>query len=632
MALFIFFIKNRQKIVCGIVGIKKFKSNPTKADEMRVENALPTQHHRGPDHSTSFTVGNTVLGHNRLAIIDTKERSNQPFLDPSGRYSIIYNGEIYNYQELKNDLLKLDYQFQTSSDTEVLLYHLIENGASGIQNLEGCFAFAFYDKEEDELLLVRDRMGINPVLFSIGEDQISFSSELNAFKWLIDKHDIDEVSLSHYFRFTYIPAPRTILRQVQKLIPGHYLRVKGADFDIVDYNKEEKESIDVDDYESLKTELRSRVERAVISRLNADVPLGTFLSGGVDSSIVSAIAADFKTELSTFSIGFEEHEFYDESRYAQQVAEHIGSRHHAITLSNERVTAELPDVLKTFDEPFADSSAIAMYFLSQEASKHLTVCLSGDGADELFGGYNKHSAFIKSKDPGMMLSLASKLVSENSDSSRSSWFSNKVRQLQKFKKLQSLKWPDNYWFLASFISEEDYTAILKTSKFELPALGIEESLDNMLRMDQQYVLPNDMLRKVDLMSMSSSLEVRVPFLDNEVVSFANALPETYKNDGKVGKKILKDAFSDLLPSEVFSRSKKGFEVPLTTWIQKAWNDITKEEWFDSANLSEQGLFRIEGIDKLRNKILSKNAGESAIQMWAFIVFQNWYDRWSEKLK
>ena len=618
--------------MCGIVGIKKFKSKPTKADELRVDNALPTQHHRGPDHSGSLNIGNTVLGHNRLAIIDTKERSNQPFLDSTGRYSIIFNGEIYNYQELKNALLKLNYQFQTSSDTEVLLYHLIEHGTDGIENLEGCFAFAFYDKEEDELLLVRDRMGINPVLFSIGEDQVSFSSELNAFKWLIDDHNIDDVALSHYFRFTYIPAPRSILRQVQKLMPGHFLRVQGADFDIVNYNKEEQVSLDLEDYDSLKKELRVRVERAVISRLNADVPLGTFLSGGVDSSIVSAIAADFKTELSTFSIGFEEHEFYDESKYAQQVAEHIGSRHHAISLSNDRVITELPQVLNNFDEPFADSSAIAMYFLSQEASKHLTVCLSGDGADELFGGYNKHTAFIKSKNPGLMLSLASKLVGDNRDSSRSSWYSNKVRQLQKFKKLQSLKWPDNYWFLASFISENEYKSILKRSIFELPELGQEESLNNFLRMDQTYVLTNDMLKKVDLMSMASSLEVRVPFLAREVISFANAIPEKYKNDGEVGKRILKEAFSDLLPQEVFSRSKKGFEVPLTIWIQESWSDVTKNEWFEESFIKSQNLFQINGVLSLRDKILSKNPGESAIQMWAYIVFQNWYDRWREKLK
>ena len=618
--------------MCGIVGIKKFNHTPVRGDHMRVENALLKQGHRGPDNLNFLVKGNTVLGHNRLAIIDTKERSNQPLSDLTGRYSIVFNGEIYNYQELKNDLLQSDYQFNTSSDTEVLLYHLIQNGEKGINDLEGCFAFAFYDSKNDELLLVRDRMGINPVLFSIGENQLSFSSELNAFKWLIDEHNIDEVALSHYFRFTYIPAPRTMLSQVQKLMPGHFLRVKGANFDIVNYKKEEQEQVEISDYESSKKELRNRIERAVISRLNADVPLGAFLSGGVDSSIVSAIAADFKTELSTFSIGFEEHEFYDESKYAQMVADHIGSNHHAITLSNDIVTDELPRILNSFDEPFADSSAIAMFFLSQKATQHLSVCLSGDGADELFAGYNKHGAFLKSKSPGFLLKLATRVIDGNKKGSRSSWLSNKIRQLQKFKKLQSLDWPDNYWFLASFIDEEDYSALLKTARFELPSFDRQDTLNAFLQMDQSYVLPNDMLKKVDLMSMANSLEVRVPFLDAEVVNFANAMSSDWKNDGKISKRILKDAFSDLLPEEVFSRSKKGFEVPLTTWIKQAWSNITKEEWFDQRFIEKQNLFQFQGVRNMKEKVFSKHPGESAIQMWAYIVFQNWYDRWSEKLK
>jgi len=617
--------------VCGIVGIKKFNTRSSKADELRIQNALPSQKHRGPDYSSCELMGNVALGHNRLAIIDTKERSNQPFKDKTGRYSIVFNGEIYNYQELKNDLLKRDYQFETSSDTEVLLFHLIENGIDGITDLEGCFAFGFYDNEEDELILVRDRMGINPLMFSIDEQQISFASELNSFKWLIDTHTIDESALANYFRFTYIPAPLTILKEVQKLMPGHYLKVKGADLDIVKYVEESKVEVPRD-YSTAKTELREKVERAVISRLNADVPLGTFLSGGVDSSIVSAIAADFKTELSTFSIGFDENKFYDESAYAQKVADHIGSKHHSILLSKENVLKELPELLNKFDEPFADSSCIAMYFLSENATKRLTVCLSGDGADELFGGYNKHTAFVRSKSPGLALNLLSRIAGKTKSNSRSSWLSNKIRQLKKFDLLSSLKWPDNYWYLASFLTEEEYSSLLNRSTFELPDYALDESLSSFLKYDQRFVLPNDMLKKVDLMSMANSLEVRVPFLDSEVVRFANSLPDSWKNDGRNGKKILKDAFSDLLPDEIFTRSKKGFEVPLTDWVRESWNEITEDRWFDKAFLKEQNLFRFEGVDVMKEQFFSKKPGESAIRVWAYIVFQNWYGRWNAKLK
>lgn len=618
--------------MCGIVGIKKINGSPSAGDEMRVKNALSTQHHRGPDYSGQITSGNVVFGHNRLAIIDTKERSNQPFLDSTGRYILIFNGEIYNYQELKNALLKKGVVFQTSSDTEVLLYHLIEHGEKGIQDLNGCFAFAFYDTIEDELLLARDRMGINPVLFAMQDDQLLFASELSAFQWLMDDFSINRDALKSYFRFTYVPAPYTMFNEVQKLLPGHYIRLKNSSFDIVNYCENRSVKLESHDYDELTKELRSKVERAVISRLNADVPLGTFLSGGIDSSIVSAIAADFKSELMTFSVGFEEDEFYDESKYAKMVADHIGSRHHAITLSNDYIQDELPSILDTFDEPFADSSAIAMYFLSQKASQHLTVCLSGDGPDELFAGYNKHTAFLKSKKPGILLSVAMRLVGANGDYGRSSWFANKVRQLKKFKKLVQLEWPKNYWFLASFTPAEILDSILEEGDENLPKFQQKESLNAFLKMDQRFVLPNDMLKKVDLMSMANSLEVRVPFLDKEVVEFANALPESMKHDGVSTKKIVRDAFADLLPSSVFSRSKKGFEVPLTKWILEGWSLITKEEWFEKEYIREQGLFKPNGIDRLRNQLHSNKPGESAIQIWAYIVFQNWYSRWSEKLK
>ena len=618
--------------MCGIIGLKKIKNNPSQADVKRIENALPTQAHRGSDTSGILTTGNTIFGHNRLAIIDVGERSNQPFQALSDRYTLIFNGEIYNFQQLKNDLLNRGYQFNTSSDTEVLINHMIEYGPEGINDLEGCFAFAFYDRVDDHLLIVRDRMGIKPVLFHIGKEEVCFSSELNAFKWLINEHEIDEVALTSFFRFTYIPAPKTILKNVQKLLPGHYLSVKGSTFDIINYNEKKQGIFKEKDDEKIEKELRLKVENAVISRLNADVPLGAFLSGGLDSSIVAAIAADFKTELATFSVGFEDHTFYDESKYAQMVAEHIGSRHYALNLTDDFVIGELPRILGRIDEPFADSSAIASFLVAQEASKFVTVCLSGDGADELFAGYNKHTAFQKLESPGFLLSLAAKLVRKDQRESRSSWFANKLRQLRKFKNLRSLNWPDNYWYLASFTSSEDVRLLLEKSSFELPKMAPEQSLSHFLKMDQQFVLPNDMLKKVDMTSMANSLEVRVPFLDREVVELANTLPDQYKNDGKLGKKILRKSFADLLPSEVLNRPKQGFEVPLKPWILKGWNNITLEKWFDDAYIKQQGLFKTEGVLRIKERAFEKKSGDEIIQLWSYIVFQNWYDRWSGKLK
>jgi asparagine synthase (glutamine-hydrolysing) len=361
--------------VCGIIGIKLFQGEPKKSDQTRVEKGLETQKHRGPDSTGLKILGTTVQGHNRLSIIDLKERSNQPFEDKTGRYSIIFNGEIYNYPELKNELLEEGFTFETSSDTEVLLYHLIQNGVEGIDSLDGCFAFAFYDSLEDELILARDHMGINPLLFSIQENEVLFASELHGFKYLLPNWSINTEALNDYFRFTYVPAPKTMLNEVQKLLPGHYLRIKGKDLDMVKYYQPESELDTEIKYEEAVEKTNKLVERAVIKRMNADVPLGTFLSGGLDSSIVSAIAADFKSELNTYSIGFKGNNYFDESEFAKKVADRIKSVHHAIQLEDVNVLDHLTDVLDSFDEPFADSSAIAMYFLSEKAKQNLTVCL-----------------------------------------------------------------------------------------------------------------------------------------------------------------------------------------------------------------------------------------------------------------
>ncbi|MEX1192058.1 MAG: asparagine synthase (glutamine-hydrolyzing) [Brumimicrobium sp.] len=617
--------------MCGIIGIKLFHQQPKKSDQSRVEKGLLSQQHRGPDFTAVNLFGKTVLGHNRLAIIDVNERSNQPFKDISERYSLVFNGEIYNYPELKNNLLGKGVVFNTSSDTEVLLYHLIENGENGIKDLNGCFAFAFYDKETDVLILARDHIGINPLLFSIQENELLFASELHAFKSMLNKWSINKTSLNDYFRFTYVPAPKTMLNEVQKLLPGHYLKVDGSDFDIVNYYTPQVSQNKDLNYPSTVEKLKKVVEQAVIKRLNADVPVGAFLSGGLDSSIVSAIAAGFKTELNTYSIGFKGNNFFDETVYANKVASHIGSNHHSIQLEEKNILNQLNKVLESFDEPFADSSAIAMYFLSREVKQKLTVCLSGDGADELFAGYNKHKAFLKSQKPNVLLRSATTILGGIDKGSRSGKMSNKFRQLSKFKTLLKQKWPEKYWFLATFIPYEDRSNLLKDYVESTPSLKIEsESLNNFLVADQKFILPNDMLKKVDLMSMKHSLEVRTPFLDKEVVDYANSLPEEFKFKNGIGKRLLRDAFKDMLPEEIFSRSKKGFEVPLQDWVSNGWDFIVNKKWFEKNFLEDQNLFNFQYVIGLKNKFFGKNPGESATIMWAYIVFQNWYSRWTEK--
>ncbi|RYM35691.1 asparagine synthase (glutamine-hydrolyzing) [Brumimicrobium glaciale] len=617
--------------MCGIVGLKKYFETPKDKDINRVKSAISCQTHRGPDNTSLEVFGRAILGHNRLAIIDLNERSNQPFYDVTGRYSIIFNGEIYNYPELKNDLLKKGVVFETSSDTEVLLYHIIENGTAGIDDLQGCFAFAFFDEQEDEMLLVRDHMGINPLLFSIQEDEVLFASELTAFKYLLNDSVINEDALNAYFQFTYVPAPDTMIVGVHKLLPGHYVKIKGKNVDVIEYYSVRNAPDIKIPYEEAVTEIKKKVENAVIKRLNADVPIGTFLSGGVDSSIVSQITADFKTSINTFSIGFVGNDFLDESEYAKNVAEHIGSSHFPIQLDKESVVKSFSTVLEAYDEPFADSSAVAMYFLSRAAKEQVTVCLSGDGADELFAGYNKHKAYIRSKHPGVLLKVASKVAGQMSGGNRRGKISNRIRQMKKFGVLLQQKWPNSYWMLAQFISKDRRDELLLVSK---PYKSIvdpgKESLQSFLMTDQQFVLPNDMLKKVDMMSMRNSLEVRTPFLDRDLVDFVNGLPDDYKYSEGVGKRILRDAFRDVLPDEVFSRSKKGFEVPLQDWIQSVWNNVVDESWFSKEYIEKQNVFSFNGVTQLKADFDKGEEEEATVTMWAFIVFQNWFERWTEK--
>lgn len=616
--------------MCGIVGLKKFYETPKDKDINAVKKALISQNHRGPDNTSLDVVGKSILGHNRLAIIDLNERSNQPFYDKSKRYSIVFNGEIYNYPELKNDLLKKEYVFETSSDTEVLLYHIIENGTAGIDQLQGCFAFAFYDQLEDEMLLVRDHMGINPLLFSIQEDEVLFASELTPFKYMLKETSINHAAMNAYFQFTYVPAPDTMIEGVHKLLPGHYMRIKGKNVDVLEYYSV-RNAVKVEmPYNEAVKEIRRKTENAVIKRLNADVPIGTFLSGGVDSSIVSRITADFKTSVNTFSIGFVGNDFFDESEYAKNVAEHIGSSHFPIQLDKESIVKSFQKVLDAYDEPFADSSAVAMYFLSREAKKQVTVCLSGDGADELFAGYNKHKAYIRSKKPGVLLKVASKFAQQLPGGGRTGKISNRIRQMKKFGVLLQEKWPDSYWMLAQFISKNRRDdLLLNSSPYKSKIEPGKESLQNFLMTDQQFILPNDMLKKVDMMSMNHSLEVRTPFLDRELVDFVNGLPDEYKYANGVGKRILRDAFRDVLPEEVFSRSKKGFEIPLHDWIGSVWSKVVKETWFSKEFIESQNLFSLNGVTLLKSDF-KEGEEEATVTMWAYIVFQNWFDRWTEK--
>ena len=444
--------------MCGITGIFAFNL-VGKFNMINLAAATMTLEKRGPDNQSLYSDQFVGLGHRRLSIIDTSAAAHQPMWDDSERYSIIFNGEIFNFQELKKELESKGVSFSTHSDTEVLLKLYIAEKEKCLNKLNGFFAFCIYDKQEQTLFLARDRYGIKPLLYLMDDDKFIFASEMKAMLSYGIEKDLDVTSLHTYLQLNYIPAPRTIFKKVKKLLPGHYLEVRRQKLEVkkyyqIPYGKGNEDSNI--SYEAAKQKLSALLEASVQRRLVADVPLGAFLSGGVDSSVVTALASKHKPDLHTFSIGFRDEKFFDETEYARLVADHLKTEHTVFSLTNNDLYEHLHSILDYINEPFADSSAINVYILSKETRKHATVALSGDGADELLAGYNKHAAFHriinrgwKEQAVGSLLPLWNLLPK-----SRSNPFANKVRQLKRFAEGMELSSKDRYWSWAGYANEK----------------------------------------------------------------------------------------------------------------------------------------------------------------------------------
>jgi asparagine synthase (glutamine-hydrolysing) len=393
-------------------------------------------------------------------------------------------------------------------------------------------------------------------------------------------------------------------------------------------------------YQEAQHLLLEKMDEAVRLRLISDVPLGAFLSGGIDSSVIVALASKYTKKLNTFSIGYQDEPLFDETRYAKLVANKYNTNHTVFSLRNRDIFDHLHQVLNYIDEPFADSSALAVYILSEETRKHATVALSGDGADELFGGYMKHFGEWRLRNGGWKSSIVSLLgpLWESLPKSRNSAFGNRIRKLDKFSKGLKLGEKERYWQWCGYADEKylkelssfdsDSTELERRKSIHTKWIGKTGTMNDVLRSDMQLVLPGDMLTKVDLMSMANSLEVRTPFLDFNVVDFAFSLPADYKVNGNGRKLIVQDAFRLLLPEELYNRPKQGFEVPLLNWFRKELSGWIFDELLNESFIREQGLFRYSGIQNLQNQLNSTNPGDSVARLWGLIVFQNWYKNYS----
>src|SRR5688572_27990893 len=632
--------------MCGITGMFAFNL-VGKFNKIQVTNATMALQKRGPDYQDVYTDEWVGLGHRRLSILDTTAVAHQPMWDETKRYCIVFNGEIFNFAELKQNLAATGATFFSSGDTEVLLKLYIREKEKCLNKLNGFFSFCVYDKEEQTFFLARDRYGIKPLLYLFDDDKFLFASEMKSILQYGIEKSLDYSSLYTYLQLNYIPAPDTILTHVKKLLPGHYMKVHRQKMDIQSYYQipydREKAQHNTLSYDQAKATAKTLLESAVQRRLVSDVPLGAFLSGGIDSSIITGLASRHTSELHTFSIGFKDEKFFDETHYARLVAKHFKTKHTVFSLTNQDLYTHLNNILDYIDEPFADSSAIAVYILSKETRKHATVALSGDGADEMLAGYNKHAAFNRIINSGWKENLVTSLnpLWNLLPKSRNSSFSNKFRQFSRFSEGMKLSSKDRYWQWAGYASKEETLLMLHPElrinmwlkdffprrKSILQSLPDQENINDILFADMNLVLPNDMLTKVDLMSMANGLEVRVPFLDFEFVNFVFSLPAEYKIKGSVRKRIVKDAFRDFLPRQLYNRPKKGFEVPLLKWFRHEMKSLIVDDLLSEKFIEEQEVFDYREINKLKQQLFSANPGDIHARIWGLIVFQWWWRKY-----
>lgn len=635
--------------MCGITGVVAYTDQGTSALG-KIQDAVSCLNKRGPDSHGVFTKDKVALGQTRLSIIDTSDAAIQPMTDASGRYTIIFNGEFFNFKEHRSFVESKGIQLRSESDTEVLLYLFILEGERCLERVNGFFALAIYDQQEQSLFIARDRMGVKPLLYFQDEDRFLFGSEMKALMALGIPKELDFASLSIYFQLNYIAGPASIFKGVQKLEPGHFIHLnilhpeknRTHCYYKIPFPDEATLALSASlSYSQQQQRLRQLMDESVRRRLISDVPLGAFLSGGIDSSVIVALASKHTDHLRTFSIGFRDEPLFDETEFASLVAKKFKTDHTVFKLSNDDLFQHLFDTLDYIDEPFADSSALNVYILSKETRKHVTVALSGDGADELFGGYNKHEAERRARAGGLINRLLKagapllKVLPQSRNKKSTDFF----RRANRMATGLQLSDADRYWRWAAFEDEDEVhelfrpgtplnNAEYKSRKNEiLKNIGKTKDIQDVLYTDMHLVLVNDMLVKVDQMSMANSLEVRVPFLDYTVVDFAFSLPIESKINPEGRKRILRDAFRIELPEELYHRSKKGFEVPLLKWFRKELKSLINDELLSESFVEAQGIFNYQEIDRLKKKLFSLNPGDTHAKIWALIVFQYWWRKW-----
>ncbi len=622
--------------VCGVVDLNN--SPPVREDELSA--MCRTIEHRGPDGTRTMIRDSVAFGHTRLSVIDT-ETGWQPIANEDESIFVILNGEIYNFQSLRKELSDKGHQFRTNSDTEVVVHLYEDEGLGFVERLDGMFALAIWDEPNSRLVLARDRIGKKPLYFSENAGRISFASETKALNSVqTESKQIDPSALASYLTYGYVPDPLSIFKGITKLPPAHLLVFDEQGVKIQRYWELSSTTDSTLTREDAVAETRRLADKAVASRLISDVPLGFFLSGGLDSSVVVGAAAQVSSsKLKTFSIGFEE-ESFSELEYARTIAERFDTDHEEFMVTSDLV-GDLESIVRFADEPLADSSMFPTYYLSRQTREHVTVALSGDGGDEVFGGYDRYiglglaekyhrvPGFIRKgligplagmipETPGKRSNLRRvKRLTYPATDSAEQWYMGWMQQFRT-ESHSSAFTPE----FAQSVSDNGGWVDHMNTAFVSSANGESRSSAKSAQwVDSTTYLPGDLMAKSDRMSMAHGLEVRSPFLDHHLMEFASTIPGNYAYRGKAGKQILKQAYSDLIPSEIINRKKAGFTVPMSEWINGPLRGITHDL------LTTQGaeVHKVvnSGFIQQMIKEHADQRSNHAVRLWNLICLETW---------
>lgn len=628
--------------MCGICGIVDYNRN-IEAGEDILRRMATTMVHRGPDDEGFYINKKTdpyiMLGHRRLKIIDLSSSGHQPMSNEDDSIWLVFNGEIYNFKDVRTELEKRGHKFKSSTDSEVIIHLYEDYGNNCVNFLRGMFAFALWDIKQKIMLLARDRVGKKPLVYFYSNGVFCFASEFSSLlaSGLLKK-EINYDAINYYLTFGYIPAPLTIYKDVFKLSPAHRLILQDRKINLerywqLDYSKKNNIS-----EEEATEEILRLLQEAIKIRLYSDVPLGVFLSGGIDSSTIVALMSQIaERKVKTFSIGFEESD-YNELRYARNIAKRFDTEHHEFIVKANALEI-LPLLVERYGEPYADSSCIPTYYVAQQTKQYVTVALNGDGGDELFAGYERYQAMLFAetyqKFPKIIRNIISAIFQHLPDSVRPK---SRLRNIKRLFEVINLPTQQRYLrWVGIFDSNLKYSLYTEDFKNKLsrkdevswliPYLSESNSLnmiDRLLMTDTSTYLPNDLLVKADIACMSNSLEARSPFLDHRLVEFVAGLPAEYKMKNFIKKYLLKKIIKNIVPKENIYRRKMGFGMPVGDWFRNELRIFLYETLF-SKSASMERYFRTDIIKNMFDRHVERQA-DYTFQLWTLLMFELWHKR------